>query len=32
MGSRFRAGLYYMNYETPTAVANGGMGQIQLTW
>jgi hypothetical protein len=32
MGPSMRAGLYYMNYVTPTAVANGGMGQVQLAW
>jgi uncharacterized protein with beta-barrel porin domain len=32
MGSSLQAGLYYMNYVTPTAVANGGMGQLQLSW
>lgn len=32
MGPRMRAGMYYMNYVTPTAVAHGGMGQLQLAW
>jgi outer membrane autotransporter protein len=32
MGPSFRAGLYYMNYVTPTAVAHGGMGQVQIAW
>lgn len=32
MGPSMRAGLYYMNYVTPTAVAHGGMGQVQLAW
>jgi hypothetical protein len=32
MGPSMRAGLYYMNYVTPTAVAHGGMGQVQFAW
>jgi outer membrane autotransporter protein len=32
MGPSLRAGLYYMNYVTPTTVANGGMGQVEIVW
>jgi outer membrane autotransporter protein len=32
MGPSLRAGFYYMNYVTPTAVAHGGMGQLQIAW
>ena len=32
MGPSLRAGLYYMSYVTPPAVAHGGMGQVHLAW
>jgi hypothetical protein len=32
MGSSLRAGFYYMSNVTPTAVAHGGMGQVQIAW
>ena len=32
MGPSMRAGLYYMNYVTPTAVAHSGTGSVQVAW
>jgi outer membrane autotransporter protein len=31
-GPALRIGLNYQSYVTPTAVAHGGMGQVQLAW
>jgi uncharacterized protein with beta-barrel porin domain len=31
-GPALRVGLNYQSYVTPTAVAHGGMGQVQLAW
>jgi autotransporter-associated beta strand protein len=32
MGSSMVARLYYLNYVSPSAVANGGMAEVQLMW
>ena len=31
-GPSLRLGVNYQSYVTPTAVAHGGMGQVQLAW